>query len=157
MDIGGALVAETGIINNTNFTGNIGNDGGAVYLSRDGAMIVNSQFMENIAKNEGGAMFLHGGGTIVNANFTKNNARSGGVIVSGGYLFSKSDVSIKDSIFTDNTANSGVNNVLLKKDASLILDNVTPMELGPTYYVFIKIVGAQMSHMEKLLRFMQLF
>ncbi len=71
MDIGGALVAETGIINNTNFTGNIGNDGGAVYLSRDGAMIVNSQFMENIAKNEGGAMFLHGGGTIVNANFTK--------------------------------------------------------------------------------------
>lgn len=102
-------------------------------------------------------MFLHGGGTIVNANFTKNNARSGGVIVSGGYLFSKSDVSIKDSIFTDNTANSGVNNVLLKKDASLILDNVTPMELGPTYYVFIKIVGAQMSHMEKLLRFMQLF
>ncbi len=103
MDIGGALVAETGIINNTNFTGNIGNDGGAVYLSRDGAMIVNSQFMENIAKNEGDAMFLHGGGTIVNANFTKNNARSGGVIVSGGYLFSKSDVSIKDSIFTDNT------------------------------------------------------
>lgn len=34
LDIGGALVAETGIINNTNFTGNIGNDGGAVYLSR---------------------------------------------------------------------------------------------------------------------------
>ncbi len=86
--------------------------GGVIYMDNRASLIVeNSQFIDNVATN-GGAFWIKGADDTVeirNSTFSGNTAdQSGalGVMAAGASV--PTNLLIEDSIFTDNTASSGI-------------------------------------------------
>ena len=86
---GGAIVwtgtegkGKNGILNNSNFINNRGNNGGAIKWDGANGKIYNSNFINNTATLSGGAIAWTGeNGRIYNSDFNQNNAtRNGGAI-----------------------------------------------------------------------------
>lgn len=100
-----ALIKGTLSIDNTNFTNNQSNYGGAVYqyTNKNVAMdIKNSTFDSNIAKNGGGALGIFKEAKISGSKFINNKAETedGGAI----FLGAESVTNIDNTIFNGNTA-----------------------------------------------------
>ena len=114
---GGAIywIGSDGSIEDTNFTENSANMGGAVYYytGSDNQTITGSSFTNNTATMDatsgtinaapgGGAIYwTSNNGKVSNSNFTENSAK-----LAGGAIYYKGDnQTITDSSFTGNTAN----------------------------------------------------
>jgi len=109
-DEAGGAIDHTGTltIDNSVFIGNrsYGNGGAVNVRGKDSILtITNSTFTDNIAEwGNGGAVSFHPGqqggfynAIITNSTFTNNDAREGGAIWAGGQL------TVRDSLFADNT------------------------------------------------------
>ena len=132
---GGAVyIGETGTVANCNFTDNDAYYGGAVFFNREGT-VANCNFTGNTANEDGGAVFFNREGTVTNCNFTGNTATDGGAISTSG------DLNITDTKFEDNKAVGGTNNLALKNNARVSLNNVTPESLSPYYRVFMELAN----------------
>lgn len=109
-------------------------EGGAVYCSSN-LIMDNATFVNNNAK-KGGAVYFSNG-TVTGSNFTGNHASSAGAISTSG------DLTVENTVFKDNSATDGSDNVVLIGDAKLTLINVTPKDLIPSHIEVIEIVDVQ--------------
>ena len=98
---GGILNSGTLSISNTTISANTGSYGGGV--CGGGTLdITNSTFSGNTATEQGGGIYGGNPVSISHSTFTANTATSGG----GGIYRTGGTVSVKNSIFTDNTPNN---------------------------------------------------
>jgi Ca2+-binding RTX toxin-like protein len=115
---GGAVVLMSNSINrgltidNTSFVNNIAaNQGGGLWMMNAPTKIINTTFSGNRAesltyKGNGGAMALYGQTDIINTTIANNYAGW----VGGGISANDSPVTVKNTIFFQNTASNGTNN-----------------------------------------------
>ena len=151
-----------GVINNSIFiNNNITNFGGALYIS--GGLVNHCEFYNNSALSQGGAIIIEDGNiTIANSLFENNQAGSGGAIFTvraefsqiinctfnnntatslGGAIYVRNDCpyfTIKDSNFTNNTANNGGAIYIQIPDTVInnsIFNNNTARNLGGAVYM----------------------
>ncbi len=98
---GGILNSGTLSINNSTLSNNTGSYGGGI--CGGGTLdITNSTFSGNTATEQGGGIYGGNPVSISHSTFTANTATSGG----GGIYRTGGTVSVKNSIFTDNTPNN---------------------------------------------------
>ena len=109
-------------IENSKFTENTADKGGALFLNRAGT-IADSIFANNYASTTGGAIYFFETGTLENCNFTSNYAENGGALYcsykvalsncnlddnhamgEGGAIFSEHDTDIINCRLTNNMA-----------------------------------------------------
>jgi predicted outer membrane repeat protein len=111
----GGAIGNTGqlTLNNNNlFNNNFANNGGALFNANKLTINKNNTFTDNNAASNGGAIYnsifqldgqsFVGSATIESNTFKNNTASFGGAIDNDGGL-----VTVKTSIFTDNTASNG--------------------------------------------------
>ena len=135
---GGAVYINYDIkIDGCNFTNNSAeeNEGGALYIFGNG-QLTDCRFINNKALRYGGAIYFNKNGTIDESTFENNSAADGGAILA------THDLAINDSTFKDNSATLGTNHVSLKGNATIALNNVDPINLGPFYIVQLKIINS---------------
>ncbi|MDX2215058.1 MAG: DUF4347 domain-containing protein [Oculatellaceae cyanobacterium bins.114] len=125
---GGLVVLSNGnnrglTISNTTFANNTAaNQGGGLWMFDAPATITNSTFSGNRTlgtdfNRVGGGMALYGPATIVNSTFANN--RAGWV---GGAIAANSDpVSVRNTIFSNNTADNGTNAWGIQQHTSRLL------------------------------------
>ena len=90
---------------NSNFTGNTAGTGGAIYNTAKGFVtVINSTFTQNSVTNFGGAIHSTSNGfvKVYNSTFVNNYAKN-----YGGAISTKTNVTVVNSIFSDNAASSG--------------------------------------------------
>ena len=108
-DKGGAIGVATsnkyivGLINSTTFLNNIGENGGALWISEGAYILSNSTFINNSAC-VGAAIEFSGDGydlmnRITNCNFENNTATK-----TAGAIYNNKTLNIQDSTFTNNTS-----------------------------------------------------
>ncbi|MGB3509988.1 MAG: choice-of-anchor Q domain-containing protein, partial [Microcoleaceae cyanobacterium] len=102
----GFTIANTSFVNNT-----AASQGGAVWMMKAPTTVENSTFSGNRAEStttqgNGGAMALYGPTEIVNSTIANNYAGW----VGGGIAANSDPVSVKNTIFDNNTADNGTNN-----------------------------------------------
>ena len=162
---GGAVyVAERGCVNNSRFACNRASYGGAIYIKNSAA--VNGSVFKGNNASLGGAIYIAENATIDNCNFTANNAFDdgytgyGGAIYSasqpliitnsnfrqnnatrGGAIYSGKNLTVIYGNFEANSAAEGTNNIALAYGARVCLINVTPENIGPFYFVNVKIIN----------------
>ena len=136
---GGATVN----IYKSNFIGNVGNAGGAIYHRGNYLNIYDSYFFNNTSRgdnNQGGAVCISGAAahqTIINnSTFIKNKAFG-----SGGAIFANTGVDVKGSLFVENQAVNGA--VLSAAVTSSISDSIILNNLGTTSTAANKLVHNQ--------------
>lgn len=136
---GGATVN----IYKSNFIGNVGNAGGAIYHRGNYLNIYDSYFFNNTSRgdnNQGGAVCISGAAahqTIINnSTFIKNRAFG-----SGGAIFANTGVDVKGSLFVENQAVNGA--VLSAAVTSSISDSIILNNLGTTSTAANKLVHNQ--------------
>ena len=118
-----------------NSIGNFAEYGGAICFG-DMGKVANCNFTNNTA-SFGGAIFFIKNGTVDNASFKGNKASDGGAILICG------DLTVSNSTFEDNAATSGPNQISLKENAKLTLNNVYPENLGPFYTSDITVIDVK--------------
>ena len=105
--VGGAIqFNDDGVVANSTFKSNTAEyDGGAIQFRKTGK-VSNSKFLNNKANSNGGAILFGDEGSLTNCEFKENEAQSNGGAI---YSFFNLDVSvsIKNSTFTDNAAETG--------------------------------------------------
>lgn len=146
---GAAYFDDESSIEDSTFNGNyVDWSGGAAYFSNKGS-VSGCEFNNNDAYFEGGAIFSRDNATIRKSKFDNNSAANGGAIIFynpaslvgcefvyntadiGGAIVTSADLNITDSIFKDNAAEDGTNNIAVYGDAKVTLNNVTPPDLIP--------------------------
>lgn len=147
---GGAIYNNGSLtINNCNFTGNMANDtnngeGGAIYNNYQCNMTVNNSNFNNNTASVGGGAINHVGNDlkVTNCKFTSNKAAEGGAIDT----YSGPDVSatIKDSIFTSNTAFTDTSN----GHGGAIFNTSSYEIIGCTFENNSANTGGALSHLE---------
>jgi hypothetical protein len=107
---GASFVNSTGIIINSNFSGNTASTGGAVHSVGSTLFVSGSTFSGNYAFPGGGGLSGYCGGissssalTIVNSTITGNNAFSG----NGGGICNFLDLTLRNATITNNEGNFG--------------------------------------------------
>ena len=143
---GGATVN----IYKSNFIGNVGNAGGAIYHRGNYLNIYDSYFFNNTSRgdnNQGGAVCISGAAahqTIINnSTFIKNRAFG-----SGGAIFANTGVDVKGSLFVENQAVNGA--VLSAAVTSSISDSIILNNLGTTSTAANKLVHNQNTNIMSL-------
>ena len=132
--IAGALYLKntTAQITGSNFKLNHATDnrGGAIAISDSDVMIDNSNFTSNMA-DYGGAIYNFPSSdlTINHSNFIKNNADNGGCIYSNGEL------SINNSDFNSNECNNGKSVIYCAKSSKIIYSSFTSNSQGTDSYL----------------------
>jgi hypothetical protein len=109
MHLENLLSEDASSIEDVNFVGNVGFDGGALFVNQCLQMIFTScTFTNNTATDDGGGMYVYGGNdamTFASCTFTDNNAADNG---GGMYVnLDNDDMSLTSCTFIDNTANIG--------------------------------------------------
>lgn len=125
---GGAIYTNDRVkLNDCNFTANGADEyaGGALY-AYDAADITGCSFTNNSAKS-GGAVYLNENGKMNSASFKSNKANDGGAILVGEELV------MSKCSFKNNLATLGTNNIRLKDNAKIELDDDDSKNLGPFY------------------------
>ena len=157
-DNGGALYfMNKGNIETSEFTGNRANSGGAAYFENEASIkdsefnsntaviggaayvngklnMTNATFTENSAE-KAGALYLLDCGNITDSQFNSNNAERGLAIINGALL------NISNTTFNDQSDENCDNEIILIRDGSVVLNNVTPKELYPIFCVDLYIRG----------------
>ena len=160
-NLGGALeITNNGYVTNCNFTDNyVIGSGGAIHFNQMG-VLTNCIFTGNTATQSGGALQVLGWGSMNNCTFTSNSAgNEGGAVLLkstgdstnsrfientaelGGAISSYSSLTMSNSKFENNMANTGVNNIALRGSAGLVNVNSTPGKLGPFRILNIKVLA----------------
>ncbi|WP_298517423.1 Ig-like domain repeat protein [uncultured Methanobrevibacter sp.] len=121
---GGAIAlvqARTLSIDNSKFTENEANSGGAIY---NGALtITNTSFTSNVARStSGGAINAYGASTITDSNFTSNSAKTTGGAI---WLGNQAHTNIKNSKFDMNTAGSNGGALWANANVGMVYSNFT--------------------------------
>lgn len=104
-------VKDSVCIEDTDFTANSANHGGAIYTEGkvdlgagvSSMKVVDSEFVGNIATNNGGAVYNGSKLVLEDSEFSKNDAYLGGAM----FLAKGSDTTISDAEFDANTADFG--------------------------------------------------
>ncbi|MBQ7154629.1 MAG: hypothetical protein IJR85_03610 [Synergistaceae bacterium] len=124
-------ITSSDFINNTSTTNNIGQGGGALFISGD-ASISGSRFTSNTHTNNanidngGGAIYLNGSITLESTEFTSNRAagtggtRGGAIYATGG-----STISIKESLFESNQATNNGGAIVLSGQCTTTIEDST--------------------------------
>lgn len=107
---GGAIQADGSVtIADSNFTGNVSNDGGAISAAQTGAVVTvtGSRFENNgdpinSPSTEDGGAIRGGEVRVTGSTFIGNSAENGGAVYTGG-----DDAEVVGSTFTGNTATQG--------------------------------------------------
>jgi predicted outer membrane repeat protein len=120
--LGGAIYND-GIltINNSNFSGNSADDGGAIWSEDDSTLTINnSTFSGNSSSGNGGAIYSDFDSilTINNSTFSDNSANYGGALQTTGSI-----VEINNSTFSDNSATASGGAIYLFGSASVTINN----------------------------------
>jgi predicted outer membrane repeat protein len=103
---GGAIFGTASVsVTDSTFTGNSAARGGAVYLQSGQQKIVHCQFTGNTATNAGGGLYDDGNITMTGTTFSSNHAKVGGAIT----IFDPSSaaLAVTGSAFVANTAQTG--------------------------------------------------
>ncbi len=148
---GGALFLETtffGVnvsnlslaVENSTFSGNTGDNGGAIHVNSVNANITNSTFSGNTARDNGGAVHMTNGtsATIDNSTIVLNRAGTSGAGNAGGIgviAFTGGGVSaleLRSTIVAGNTHNNGVANELFRNGSSVINVSNSLIQTDPT-------------------------
>ncbi|HIK56728.1 MAG TPA: DUF4347 domain-containing protein [Synechococcales cyanobacterium M55_K2018_004] len=130
---GGGLVVMSNevnqglILNRTSFIENTANSqGGGLWMMKAPATITNSTFSGNRTQMQpgnynqnGGAMALYGAATITNSTIAYNYAGW----VAGGILADSSPVTVRNTIFFENTAGNGGNDWRIQQHTNRALTN----------------------------------
>lgn len=85
---------------------NTADKGAAIYNESGTLTIIDSEFKNNIAENYGGAIYNYGGTANISGTTFEGN-KSG---TDGGAIFNSTDLTIENSIFISNAANTNSNN-----------------------------------------------
>lgn len=85
---------------------NTADKGAAIYNESGTLTIADSEFKNNIAENYGGAIYNYGGTANISGTTFEGN-KSG---ADGGAIFNSTDLTIENSIFISNAANTNSNN-----------------------------------------------
>ena len=102
--MGGAIYfKQEGTVENSRFTDNHANEGGSIYFTENGT-VTNSVFTNNTG-GTGGAIYFKGNGTVKDSNFTGNDAKKN--LLRAGAIYFKQDAIVENSQFTDNHAETG--------------------------------------------------
>ena len=120
-DFGGGvyLVNSTGIIANSQFTGNSADYGGAVHLVDGDVDISNSRFTTNTARVRGGALYQQSDSTVANSVFSMNHAGwTGGAVHTNQHA-----PTFTASQFTGNDAAWEGGAFYIHQGASVLTDN----------------------------------
>lgn len=131
------------VLNNLIFKGGFAYDGGAIIFNNNisDSVIRNCYFLGNNANADGGALSFNGitNITIEKTTFDYNIAygNGGAINVNANVLNS----TINNSKFKNNSASSGTNNIVLNRDGSFNLENVTPEKLNPYYVAYLTILN----------------
>ncbi len=131
------------VLKNIVFTGGSADYGGAIIFNNNisDCVISNCSFIANNANADGGALFFNAitNVTIENITFGSNIAYG-----NGGAINVEANVvnsTIADSVFKNNSAISGTNNIALNGDGLFNLVNVTPEKLNPYYVAYLTILN----------------
>ena len=131
------------VLKNIVFTGGSADYGGAIIFNNNisDCVISNCSFIANNANADGGALFFNAitNVTIENITFDSNIAYG-----NGGAINVEANVvnsTIADSVFKNNSAISGTNNIALNGDGLFNLVNVTPEKLNPYYVAYLTILN----------------
>lgn len=120
---GGAIYSEGSVqIDNVTFTGNVGDDGGAISMFAGNLTVANSQFSNNNAAEDGGAIEFDTGSTgdISNSTFSNNTA-----VYDGGAIQSEqATLTISNSQFSSNSA-ADDGGAITQKEGTLTISGST--------------------------------
>ena len=131
--------SSTVTIEDSVFTDNSAQYGGAVYSYGCTVDIVDSEFSDNSATNYGGALYLDyitGGVTLDGVTVDNNSSDNGG----GAYIDDYTATSIVDSVFSNNTATSDGGGIYADASAITMVDSTiednTAGDDGGGWYLF---------------------
>jgi len=130
-DYGGVILSGSfTIIKNSKFESNEAESTGGIFYGHS-ASIINSTFNKNLA-SYAGCIYLEYSSEILNSSFTNNFAYSGGAIIL------KNVLTLKNTEFLNNSAIDKSNNIALRSNASVDVENVTSDSQLALYFISLK-------------------
>ena len=121
--------ADTVQLRDSVFSGNLGQDGGALYVAGGGSLVLGNEFVDNTAnlgQGHGGGVYLAGGSPVFSRNRLDANraADGGGVYVAGGAA------TVTNNIFAANTGVTGGSGLTVADTAIDVRHNTLVANLG---------------------------